>query len=1057
MNCLSCGTSAAAGAQFCGVCGGALQRSCAACAGDHPAGHRYCDQCGSLLAGRSRLDGGSDVNPVRATAEGERRHMTVMFCDLVGSTAMSESMDPEELKSVVLAYHQVAAEAIEGAGGYVGHYMGDGILAYFGYPVADEHAGVRAVRAGFRLIDAVHGLHGQHPDLEVRVGVHSGLAVVADMGAGENRQLRDVVGDTPNTAARVQGAASPGTVAVSAATWEECKDFIEFRSLGPHTLRGLSEPVELFEAISDSGAESRLDVAAARRSLTPMVGREGELDQLLAAWRRTQDGDPQVVWVTGEPGIGKSRLVREFISQVRNEGGIEIDFRCSVFHQQSSLHSSAEQFRRFLIAETGSLSIAGCELLADTNGTPRSLAVPVIAGLLNLPLVEPYRMVEGSADHIRQHTLEVIARLIEDRARRQPVLVVVDDVQWIDATTAALMERFLGPVQRDDVMTVVTCRIDHGVEIPTEAHHHCVELTGLPDEQVQELIRLVAGDGIIAPSLISQVSLRTEGIPLFAEELTQLMMTSPSGSAPSVPATLRDSLMARIDRLGPEADLLRVLSIFARDASDMLLQNVSGLDRQGFLANIELLMKAGLVIRRGTGVNAVYSFRHALQQEVTYESMLRTTRRQLHGRVAAALELRFSERSVAEPEMSARHLELSGDVEGALPYLLRAGDRAIAFSAHAEALAHLEHALEIVASLPPGPDRDDSELEVLVRLGVPTTALHGYGSPAAEGVYARAQELGDRVGDHSGAYQALYGLHRTRMLQAKYAQAEELGKRLAALAEANPQQIEFEVGAARAVGSLEFYLGRDQSVTLDHLERALNAPDAGTAGAYLAGLNDVVDPVITCQLYAAWANWLTGNPKQARQLSDAAVDAARNFGHPFTLCLALCFDTWLCQFEGDARLTLHRAQEGLERAEAHGFPFWVGWARVLRAWAEASLGNVDALGEMRAGLDAWMAQGSGLGVTYFLGLIASVEIEVGDLTGADSTLAQALHFVDTLDEHFWEAELLRLRAEVARSNGAPESDVEAALDRAAQVAHGQRADALAERIEASRSEHVERR
>lgn len=974
-----------------------------------------------------------------------------MFCDLVGSTAMSESMDPEELKSVVLAYHQVAAEAIEGAGGYVGHYMGDGILAYFGYPVADEHAGVRAVRAGFRLVDAVHGLHGQYPDLEVRVGVHSGLAIIADMGAGENRQLRDVVGDTPNTAARVQGAAMPGTVAVSATTWEECRDFIEFRSLGVHTLRGLSEPVELFEAISDTGAENRLDVAAARRSLTPLVGRERELARLLDAWRRTQDGDPQVVWVTGEPGIGKSRLVREFLGQVRDDGGIEIDFRCSMLHQQSSLHSSAEQFRRFMIAETGSLSIEGCELLADANGTPRSLAVPVIAGLLNLPLVEPYRMVEGSADHIRQHTLDVIARLIEDRARRQPVVVVVDDIQWIDATTAALMERFLGSHQRDDVMTVVTCRIDHGVEIPTEAHHQHIELTRLDDEHVQELIRLVAGDGVMAPSLIAQVSLRTEGIPLFAEELTQLVMTSPDGSAPAVPATLRDSLMARIDRLGPEADLLRVLSIFARDAPDMLLQNVSGLDRQRFLENIELLMKSGLVIRRGTGVNAVYSFRHALQQEVTYESMLRTTRRQLHGRVAAALELRFNERSVAEPEMSARHLELAGDVERALPHLMRAGDRAIAISAHTEALAHLRHALGLVEMLPASPDRDDIELEVLVRLGVPETALHGYGSPATEEVYARAQELSDRVGQHSGAYQALYGLHRTRMLQAKYPQARELGNRLADLAEANPQKTEFTVGVGRALGSLAFYLGHDQHVTLAHLERTLTAPDAGVPGAYLAGLNDVVDPVITSQLYAAWATWLTGNPKEARRLSDAAVAAARNFGHPFTLCLALCFDTWLCQFEGDAELTIRRASESLERATAHGFPFWIGWARVLGAWGEARLGSTDALEEMRAGLAAWMAQGSKLGVTYFLGLIASVEMDVGDVVAADATLGEALHLVDELDEHFWEAELLRLRASVDRARGAADTDVDATLDRAARVARSQGADALVERIDATRS------
>ncbi len=1050
MICTNCGIASSSDGRFCGACGHAMRAHCSACDGDHPVGHKFCHQCGASLTREDTSTDRSDHAPVRATAEGERRHLTVMFCDLVGSTSMSESMDPEELKSVVLAYHQVAAKAIEGAGGYVGHYMGDGVLAYFGYPIADVHASVHAVRAGFRLVDAVHELRSQHPGLEVRVGVHSGLAVVADMGAGENRQLHDVVGDTPNTAARVQGAAAPGCVAVSATTWEECKDFIEFRPLGPHVLRGLSEPVELFEAVSDSGAENRLDVAAARRSLTPLVGRMSELDQLLSAWQQTRQGDPQVVWVTGEPGIGKSRLVRELITHVRDAGGIEIDFRCSMLHQRSSLHSSIEQFRRFMITETGGVSIEGCERLADSNGTPRGLAVPVIAGLLNLPIVEPYQVIEGSADHVRRHTLDVIERLIGDRARRQPVLVVIDDIQWIDPTTDALMERFLGPRQRGDVMTIATCRTDHGVEVPSAPHHQHIELDRLADEHVREIIRLVASDDLISDAVIAQVSQRTEGIPLFAEELTHLVMSGPSGDTPAVPATLRDSLTARVDRLGPEADLLRVLSIFGREAPDMLLQSVSGLNRERFLADIEQLMQTGMVIRRGTGANAVYSFRHALQEEVTYESMLRATRRQLHGRVATSLAQRFADQSSAEPEMSARHLELSGDVRGALPHLLRAGDRAVAISAHHEALAHLEHALELVETLPEGSDRDDNELEVLVRLGVPATALHGYGSALTDSVYARAQELVERVGEHPDRFLALYGLYRTRLLQARYGQARELADRIAALAAANPERAEFLVGAARALGSLEFYVGHDQSAALAHLERALTAPDAERPGAYIAGLNDVIDPVITCRLYAAWSNWLLGNADEARRLSDHAIDAARHLRHPFTLCLALCFDTWLCQFEGDATRTVQRAQEGLEHAEAHGFRFWVGWARILRSWGEAQLGRTGAAAEMRTGLDAWTAEGSSLGETYFLGLIASVELDAGDTDAARATIDGALAVVEALDEHFWEPELLRLRATIEQAQGFDAALIEATLERAQQIAHGQRALGLLDRIDATR-------
>ena len=305
-----------------------------------------------------------------------------------------------------------------------------------------------------------------------------------------------------------------------------------------------------------------------------------------------------------------------------------------------------------------------------------------------------------------------------------------------------------------------------------------------------------------------------------------------------------------------------------------------------FATSIERLLAAGMTLRRGTGSLAVHSFRHALQQEVAYESMLRSTRRQLHARVADSLESRFVERSLAEPEVSARHFELSGEPERAVPYLLRAGDRAIAISAHDEALTHLTHARELVEQLPPGAGRDRLEMNVLVKLGVPTTATKGYGSPEAESMYARAQELAQGVGDDADAYPALYGLFRVRLLQARYERAESIAQRLDAIARAAPHRVELTAGALRVLGGVKFYRGGDQRDTLDCLDAALALPDAERPGAYLGSLTDVVDPTITCRSYAAWANWVVGNGKEARRLSDESISAARRLAHPFTLCLA---------------------------------------------------------------------------------------------------------------------------------------------------------------------------
>ncbi len=973
-----------------------------------------------------------------------------MFCDLVGSTELSGELDPEELRTIVLAYQGLAAEAIERHGGYIAHYMGDGVLAYFGFPIADERAGPHAVRAALELIDLVEQRRAQIPALSVRVGVHAGITVVSDMGAGATRQVRDIVGETPNVAARIQSIAQPDQVVVSADVAATCRGVVEFESLGPYELKGVRRPLELLRAVSASGTDDRLDRTEAQHGLTPLVGRDEELARLAEAWQRTLAGEPQVVWVVGEPGLGKSRLVRELIGQVRRDGGIEIEFRCSALHQSSSLHSSAEQFRRYMLATTGDVGIEGAERLADENGTPRGLAVPVIADLLGIPLVEPYQAVRGSTDHVRRHTLDVVSRLVDDRADRQPVLVVFDDLQWMDSTSLELATRYLDEQRSDRVMTVVTHRSDPAPSVPALAHHHVLDLERLGEEDVRTIVAHVTRGTDVSPELLEVVARRTEGVPLFAEELAHLIEQPGADDAPTIPATLRDSLMARVDRLGPEVEIVRTLAVLGREATENLLWEVSAMDRRGFDTGAERLIEHGMLIRRGSGAQAVYSFRHGLLEEVVYDSLLRSSRRAIHQRSAAVLESRFADRSAIQPEVSARHLELSGQIDRAVPYLLRAGDRAIAISAHDEALTHLHHALALIDQLPEGPERDLLEIDAQVKLGVPLTARFGYAAPEAESAYARAGELSNRLGDAASAYPPIYGLFRTRLLAGNYTEAEEIAAQLTDMSAAQPDRTAWVVGAARASGSIAFYRGVDHRRTLELLGAVLDAPDADRAGAFLGDLNDVVDPVITSRAYAAWTQWLLGEQKQARESSDRALLDARRLGHPFSLGLALSFDSWLTQFEGDVDATIDRAVEALDHARAHDFPFWVGWAKVLLAWGAGRRGDPDAPGDMRVGIDRWQAQGSRLGISYFQALVADTEMHLGDLDAARATLDQAVHLAEEMGEYFWMPEMLRLCALIDRRSGRPGADV--LLDRAAELATSQHAVALLERIDLTRRE-----
>ncbi len=1035
--CSGCGRIANPGAEFCGGCGSPLPRRCAECGHANPADNLFCEGCGQRL---TRAASGPPAPAVVATpppvapvavAEraGERRYLTVMFCDLVGSTALSASLDPEDMRRVIQAYQARCLEVITAYDGSVAQYLGDGILAYFGYPAAHEDDAADAVRAALAVTRAMAPLAEELGvgHLAARVGLHTGLVVVGEMvGPGDAPFGADVlaIGATPNIAARLQGLAQPGEVVIGESTAELVAGYFVLESMGTPELRGASRPIEVLRVIGETSARSRLDVRLSR-GLIPLVGRDREIGHLESAWHAAQGGAGSVILVDGEPGIGKSRLVLELFENVVGAGSPVVDLRCSPRHTNSVLHPIVNLLQRLLQpveAAAPEDPVERLERLVVGSGLELSDGVPVIASLVGLALPEHYPPLPTSPEVLKERTRSVLTRLILGRAANG-LLLLVEDVQWVDPTSQEVISELLEAAAGRGVLAILTRRSGTSPDWPAEPDV-TFTLGRLDVSAIGAMVGEIAGGDDGRDALVREVVARADGVPLYIEELTAMLLELPADddegavqpTGPAVPSTLRDLLMARLDGIGPAAEVARLASCVGRDVPYSFLRLLWNHDETVLVGHLQTLLDSGLMRRRGDGATRGYLFKHALVQEVAYETLLKSDRQRHHLAIAEAME-RTSDSTTYAPDLLAHHFADAGLPERAVPYALAAGLRAIEQSANREAVAHLLGCLDLVHELPASTERDQLELKVLVHLGAPMMATRGYGSVEVEDVYRRAQELGTALGDPQPLFEALYGMYRMHLLRAEYPIALGICDRLVELAELSGRPA-FQVAAQRAVGSAQVYEGDDLDAALQHLTAAVlidqhrpDVPDARLRQGL--ELNDVADPAIVSLAYGAWVLWLRDDGAGARAMSDDAVARAARLGHPFTISLATCFDLWLRQFDGEVGDVAARAEAATSYALEQGFDFWLGWAALLHGWAVARLGAPeDGIVVMRKGLVDWQATGSRLGTSYFLTLLADGQALAGHTEQAIETLAESEKFGLEFQEHFWLPETYRLRAEL---------------------------------------------
>ena len=750
------------------------------------------DEEGTVLVwtGAAPLSGSqpSEARPQTLDARrdvGERRQLTVEFIDLVGSTTLSQQLDPEDYHARVVAYQTACRQVIARYEGHIAQYLGDGVLGYFGYPAAHEDDAQRAVRAGLEIVKAIHALpvpdwtRGLSPlsiaPLQVRIGIHTGLVVISEIGGSEKREML-ALGETPNIAARVQGQAEPDTVVISGATYHLVQGLFECQDRGPQELNGLSTPLSLYRVVGESAAQSRFE-AAVQKGLTPLVGRAEELALLQRRWEQAKTGAGQVVLLSGEPGIGKSRLVQELKEQLAHEGVTRIEFRCSPYHQNSALYPITDHLQRLLQFAREDVPATKLEKLQHTLSDyrfPQTDTVPLLASLLSLPHPEGYPPITLSPQKQKQKTQEAFVAWIVEEAERAAVYCAWEDLHWADPSTLEVLMLFLDQVPTTRLLVLLTFRPEFLPPWGNRSHLSQMTLSRLGRPQVEAMVERVTGGKALPSEVVEQIVAKTDGVPLFVEELTKTVVESgllrekegryvgAHGGAPipplAIPATLQDSLMARLDRLSTVRAIAQLGATIGREFSYELLQTVSPLDEVTLQHGLKQLVEAELVYQRGLLPQANYLFKHALIQDTAYQSLLKSTRQQHHRQIAHVLAERFPETVEAQPELVAHHYTEAGLIEQAIPYWQKAGERATQRSAYVEAISHITKGLELLKTLPDTPGCTQQELTLQIALGAPLRATKGMAAPELERGYARARKLCQQTGETPQLFPVLWGL-----------------------------------------------------------------------------------------------------------------------------------------------------------------------------------------------------------------------------------------------------------------------------------------------------------
>ncbi len=1016
-----------------------------------------------LLAAIADLSGpsaapppGQRPAPAPEASGAERRQLTVMVCDLVASTALSAKLDPEDMRTVIAAYDQCCAEAIARHRGFVAKYLGDGVLAYFGYPQAHEHDPELAVEAGLAIVQAVPKLETPAGSpLHVRVGIATGIVVVGDLlGSGASEEL-GVVGATPNLAARLQGMAEPDTVVIADDTRRLLGALYDLKDLGAVDLKGIAGPTQAWSVVGQGSVENRFEALRGAK-LTVFVGRGLETERLLRSWARAKAGEGQVVVLSGEAGVGKSRLVAEFLRSIADEPHVRMRYYCSPQRRDSALYPIIGWIKRaagWLRDDDQKARLDKLDaLLAQSATSPEDSGL--FADLLSLPDDGRYPPLDLPPPQRRERLLKAVEGRMEALARDRPLLIVVEDAHWADPTTLELIGRLVDGIESLHALLLVICRPEFEAPWIGKDHVTALAVHRLPSRQISILIDDVAGDARLPADARQEIARRADGVPLFAEEMTKAVLeaqgdgagkTGAATASPAlaVPASLQASLTARLDRLGHAKEVAQVAAAIGRELSHALLASVADGPAPDLEAALQRLIQAGLLFRQGTPPQATYIFRHALLQDLAYGALLREKRRALHARIVDALEGHFPDVADSEPEVLARHCAEAGLPEKAAALWGKAGRRSLKRSALLEAESHFSRALAEIAAQSSTPALRREEITCQIGLASTLLLRRGYTSAEARAALSKtlalirqADALGEPVDDPLALFTTLHGFWVASVVSSSGDATQELAAQCLALAKRAGAKGELIAGH-RAVGLTLLFSG-DILASRAHFDQAiaLYSPARDQQATRYGG-----DHWSSALSGRAAALWVLGYPAASQADTAEAIRSAREFGHTLTQGNNLIFATWTEFGCGRYSVAKTHADEVVALADEKGEPFYKAFGLMMRGLVRAADGEVGiAIYQITSALTAYRSMGATLLTATVLSYLAKAHASLGQFDDAWRCISDAMQTLQTTKERWCEADILRIAGEIALQS--PERDdakAEAFFERALAVARRQQA------------------